>query len=526
MNPARHLIALVALAASTAMAQIIPEPVNLQIADGTSFTGNSILCETREFEACAKAFASALERLGVAGATTTSDPDAGAPITLLQDSSLGVSAYRISDTGDGLVLSAKTPAGIAHGTASLLQTVTIRDGEASWPKLRIEDEPAFPFRGFMIDMGRNPHSPELLRQVIDTMWFFKANYLHLHLTDDQLFSWPSKAYPKLYSERAGWDWDDFVALEEYAAARGVVLIPEVDVPGHSTILRKQYPEVFGETASDLATSPEAQRGVETLIEEFISVFQSSPYIHIGGDEAGGVSEEDQRDFINRLNRFIRSKGKQTLVWEGPRLGKGENKVDEDVIHINWRTINFRAQDMLDAGYQVVNAAWDPLYIVDHYPRTMFTAVDVERCYHWDPQRFAHVNHGMPTFANPHRTKTPEGIIGFCMPWWEGRGPNLLPLCVPRLAATTSAAWNRRGETDFSDFQDRLASVLPTLQKLSGFELPETPFADPASQADNLAFRGKVTPSSGASQPHFGPDRLTNGIPDRFDHFLGFPTQPD
>lgn len=109
----------------------------------------------------------------------------------------------------------------------------------------------------MIDMGRNPHTPETLRHVIDMMWFYKANFLHLHLTDDQLFSWPSKAFPKLYSGRAGWTMDDFIAIEAYSQARGVTIIPELDVPGHSTILRKEYPETFGETTADLATTQEA-----------------------------------------------------------------------------------------------------------------------------------------------------------------------------------------------------------------------------------------------------------------------------
>jgi len=358
------------------------------------------------------------------------------------------------------------------------------------------------------------------------MWFYKANYLQLHLTDDQLFSWPSKAFPKLYSERAGWTWDDFVALERYSQARGVTIIPELEVPGHSGILRRVYPEVFGKTTAELATLPQAQKGIETLLDELLSVFQATPYIHIGGDEAMGVPVEEQRDLINRLNKFLNDRGRRTVVWEGPPLGKDDNKVAENVIHLNWRTINFPAQQMLDAGYEVVNAAWAPLYIVDHYPRTMFTAVDVQRCYQWDIQRFAHINHGFPTFHNPHRTKTDEGLLGFCMCWWEGRPENILPLCLPRLAAVTSAAWNRAGENDFAGYQQRQEGGLATLEKISGFELPETPFADPEPQKDNLAYRAKVTPSDGAAQPHFSPDRLTNGIPDRFDHFLGFPTQPE
>lgn len=440
--------------------------------------------------------------------------------------------YRIQGSGSklqgpaSLSVTVNSPEGAAHAASTLLQMVEVKDGEIYWPNINTQDGPDVPYRSFMVDMGRNPHSPKLLKQIVDMLWMYKANYLHLHLSDDQLCSWPSKAFPKIYSERAGWTWEDFVELENYSQARGVTIIPEFDVPGHSTIFRREYPEVFGKTPTNLAKNPEAQKGVETLIEEVLSVFKATPYYHMGGDEAYGVPQELQRDFINRINKFVKSKDRQLLVWEGPHMGKGENKVDEDVIHIIWRNIEMPAQSALDAGYQVVNAPWNPTYIVDHYPRTMFTAVDVERCYNWNLQRWAHINHGMATFKNPHFTKSKEGILGFCMPWWEGREENLMPLCLPRFAAISAAAWNREGEKDFASFQKRQAKVLPILEKISGIKLPTMPVAEADSQKGNLAFGAKVIPSDGAAQPHFGPQRLTNGLTDRFDHFLGFPTQPD
>ena len=327
------------------------------------------------------------------------------------------------------------------------------------------------------------------------LWFYKVNYLHLHLTDDQIISWPSRAFPKLQSENAGWTWEDFEALEAYSQARGVTIIPEIDVPGHSGILRREYPEVFGENPTELASSMEAQRGVETLIGEFLSVFKSTPYVHVGGDEAYGVPQDIQRNFLNRLNKFVRSKGKTMVVWEGPTLGQGPNKVSTDVLHINWRTIDFPAQEMLDAGYQVVNAAWDPMYVVDHYPKTMFTAVDLERCFGWIPQRFAHVNHELPTFAAPHATNTDRGIVGFCMPYWEGRPENLLPLCLPRLAAVAAGAWNRRAEREFRG----LSEAVPNQHRAPANDLWFRP-------APN-AFRGQGKP---ARQPSIsGPSARLN-----------------
>ncbi|MEM9380478.1 MAG: family 20 glycosylhydrolase, partial [Planctomycetota bacterium] len=415
----------------------------------------------------------------------------------------------------------------AWAVARLLRDSEIEDGEVRW-RIGVL-QPRFSYRAFMVDMGRNPHSPETLRKVCDMVWLYGGNVLHLHLTDDQMISWPSRVYPKLYSERAGWTWNDFVALEWYASVRGITIVPEIDVPGHSTILRREYPEVFGETPTDLARNPEAQAGVEALIDEMLSVFTSATHVHIGCDEAYGVPEELQRDFINRLDAFVNSRGRRTVVWEGPSLGKGENKVDTDVLHVNWRTIEFPAQEMLDAGYEVVNAAWDPMYVVDHYPRTMFTAVSQRRCFLWDPRRFGHIHAGIPTFAEPHVTDTDEGVVGFCMPWWEGREENLFALCLPRFAAVAARAWDRSTGSDgarFDAFRADYERTLPRVLALSGIDLPALPRAEPEEQRANLAFGRPVRASAGATQPHFGPQRLTNGITDRFDHFLGFPTIPE
>lgn len=522
----KPVLSLLLLATAPLWSQIVPAPKEVEEAAGTVDAGFAVQCDVLEFAPQAEALVAALQRLGVERAAVARRGEAGVVVRIERGKAGGSAGYRIEPRGGVMVVTAESSQGVAHGAASLVQLARVEGGKATWPSVRLRDAPDRPFRCFMVDMGRNPHSPKTLRHVVDMAWYYKVNYLHLHLSDDQLFSWPSRVFPKLYSARAGWTWEDFVALESYSQARGVTIIPEIDVPGHSTILRRAYPEVFGKTPTDLATIPTSRKGLEKLLTEILSVFRATPYVHIGGDEAYGVPGDAQRDFINAMNAFIRSRGKRTLVWEGPRLGRGKHKVDTSVIHLNWRTIDFPAQDMLDAGYEVVNAAWDPLYVVDHYPRTMITAVDVERCYGWDIRRFAHINQGMPTFGKPHRTTGDKGLLGFCMPWWEGREKNVMGLCLPRLAAVASAAWNRKGESDFKGFEARQSRLIPRIEKISGFRLPELPYAAAETQKDNVAYRGRVTPSSGASQPVFGPQRLTNGITDRFDRFLGFPTKPE
>ena len=522
------ILAMSALVGGSTAAQGLVPAARLHVeGDGRLRFSSEILVDVEQLAPQAEALADGLRRLGVAQVHVGKSAEgAGEGAVQFTRGELPEGrTYRLHVSACGVVVVVEDSVGAAHAAASLLQLALLDDTGVEWPYLEISDGPDCEFRCFMVDMGRNPHCPSTLRAVVDMCWFYKVNYLQLHLADDQICSWPSRAFPKLLSANAGWTWEDFEALEAYAQARGVAIIPELDVPAHSTILRRNYPEVFGENPEELARNPESRRGLEQLLTEMIAVFQSTPYVHIGGDEAYGVPEELQRDLVNHLHRFVKTLGKRSLVWEGPRLGEGDNKVDEDVVHLNWRTINFPAGEMLAAGYKVVNAAWDPLYVVDHYPRTMFTAVDVKRCFEWDRRVFAHVNPGIPTFARPHRVETTDGILGFCMPWWEGREENLMPLCLPRLAAVSSAAWNREGERDIASFQLRNDRTMSRFRQLAGVPATPMPMASAQTPPGNLAFARPVRVSTGADQPPFVPERLTNGMTDRFDLFLGYPTEP-
>lgn len=491
-------------------------------------TAKTIGFRTQALQPQVRAFVQALEKLGVKdikrGKGGSSD------VTFLQDNSLPRESYVIKiEKGKVWVRAADTVAA-AYAASDLVRRAHIApEGTVNWEEGAWTEVPDFPYRSFLVDMGRNPHSPETLRQVVDMMWFYRGNYLQLHLTDDQLFSWPSKAYPELYSSRAGWTLEDFRALEEYSQARGVTIVPELEVPGHSSILRRKRPDVFGENPVDLATSPKAQKGAETLIAEMLEVFQSTPYMHIGADEVYGVSQEDQRKFINRLNQFIKKLGRRTVVWEGPAAGnleKGQTKVETDVIHMAWESKYYPMTDMVKAGYQIVNASWDPFYIVDHYPRNNFTGVPIDACYHADLRRMKNVDPGIKSFAQPQWAETTDSILGFCMPWWEGREQNLLPMCLKRYGAAATRAWDYDSTLAYEQYATREEQLLNRLELISGFMLPEMPTAPRDTTIANLAYGAKVTPSKAANQPYFVPGRLTNGITDRFDIFLGYPTKPE
>lgn len=418
----------------------------------------------------------------------------GASIKVAVRPDLKEEAYRLTIHDDVASIEASGIRGLARATATLCQMLA---KGPRVPAVDIQDEPVNSFRNVMLDLGRNPHSVGCLRETIDLLWFYKVDSLQLHLTDDQRFAFPSKAFPQLANTDSAISWDEFKELERYAAVRGVYLIPELDVPGHSGILRRQYPEVFGETTEQLARSAESRKAVKQILAEMIEVFPTSPYVHVGGDEAGGVPEDLQRDFINDLHRFLKSRNKQTIVWEGPRLGEGANKVDTDVIQVNWETTNFPADQMLEAGYRVVNAAWDPLYIVDHYPRNNFTMVAPQRVYEeLDLRKFRAVNPRMATYLDSAKTRDSDRLIGFCMPWWEGREANFYKLVPPRVIPMAEVAWSYPDNRDYNEFQSRVDATEAVRAKLF---YPVTVEASPLVLERESVFDASTTVKLSASE---------------------------
>lgn len=435
---------------------IVPRPTECTVQDGESMTLPALLEVSVPDDAAWREHIEIagvhLERMTNGQHRLALSNEAESALLIKQDPSLGVEAYTIEISSKQITLAASSLKGLAHGTSTILQIIGGSE-TGTIPPTSINDHPRLSYRSLMIDMGRNPHSLQLLKETIDLLWFYKVDSVHLHLTDDQRIAFPSTAFPKL------WDGiitaEEFKELEAYAVARGVTLIPELEVPGHSTLLLRHYPEVFGKSGTELASSETALEGIKLLLDEMTEIFSSTPYVHIGGDEAYGVSEELQRDLINKLHAHLKSKGQQTLVWEGPRAGTGDNKVNPEVIHLNWRTINYPADQMLSDGYRVVNAAWDPLYIVDHYPRTNFTMASPQHIFETlSPTRFKHFNPGMPTFAKPIEVEPSDQLIGFCMPWWEGREENYFPQIVPRLIPFAEVAWNPADLRDFPVFSAR------------------------------------------------------------------------
>ncbi|MER6947238.1 family 20 glycosylhydrolase [Nonomuraea sp. NPDC000554] len=351
-----------------------------------------------------------------------------------------------------VTLSAGDQNGLANASASLLQML---QAHRTIPGMMITDAPDTAYRSLMIDTARGYWSIADLQNQIELCHLYKINYLHLHLTDDQNFMFPSTAYPNLSAQNASghpaYTLSELTALDRYAAARGVSIIPELDVPGHSMKMVTLYPAVFGGTKATIdVTSPRARAAVKTIIGEMLDVFTHTPYFHFGADEST-ASGSAFASFINDLDGYITGRGKTSIVWEGFSRDI-QSQINHGVIVENWDNSFYRFDQQVADGFTVINAGWVPLYLVAPV---------------WDDYAAPQASlYGFSKYTSNGVTVAPTSrVAGASIASWGYNGAN--GLTPARLAAPPIAAqlWNPAAETDFAGFTARRATTDTALSKL-------------------------------------------------------------
>jgi len=235
--------------------------------------------------------------------------------------------YHLSVRSDGVSITAPEPVGLFYGVQTLRQLIRqTHEGMPFIPCCEVTDRPAFPIRGFMHDLGRNPQDMDLLKRFVDVMAQYKMNTFHMHLSDRPGYRIESKAHPELNdpdnyrsTRRPGmyYTFDDLKDFVEYCRKHHVQVIPEIDMPGHSDYFTNTY----GFDMQD----PGGVEIVHDLLEEFCDHLDL-PVIHIGSDEVHIRNET----FIQGVYQLLRERGKKVVVWRpgGPIPG-------DDVITQLW-----------------------------------------------------------------------------------------------------------------------------------------------------------------------------------------------
>src|SRR5229473_2500948 len=275
-------------------------------------------------------------------------------------------SYVLEVTATGVKLTAPTPLGAMHGLQTFLQLVDVSPAGFAAPAVTIQDKPRFPWRGLMIDSARHFIPLDVIRRNIDGMEAVKMNVFHWHLSENQGFRVESKKFPKLHemgSDGLYYTQEEMRDLIAYARDRGIRVVPEFDMPGHSTAWFVGHPELASgkgpyeiertwgifDPAMD-PTNEKVYKFLDDLIGEMARVFPDH-FFHIGGDEVNGkewdanpkiqaymkdhgIKNNDalQAYFSGRVQKLVTRHGKTVVGWDEV-LVEG---VPKDIVIQSWR----------------------------------------------------------------------------------------------------------------------------------------------------------------------------------------------
>ena len=379
-------------------------------------------------------------------------------------------SYTLTVRSSGATLTAPTPYGALHGMETFIQLIEQRPTGYVVRGATIEDQPRFPWRGLMIDACRHWIPPDVIRRNLDAMAAVKMNVLHWHLSEDQGFRVESKVYPLLHekgSDGLYYTQEQVRDVVRYAADRGIRVVPEFDMPGHTGAWLVGYPWLssgkgpfeIGRTwgVYDPVIDPTNEKVyafVERVIGEMAALFPDA-YFHIGGDEVNGkqwdaspavvayrqqhgmkTNEDLQAYFNTRISKMLAKRGKIMVGWE-EILHKDLPK--NTVVH-SWRGQKSLADAAL-RGYQGILSNG---YYLDYiWPAAQHYAVDP----------LGKDAAGLPAEAQ-------KRILGgeACM-WSEWVTPETIDSRIwPRTAAIAERYWSPATVADAADMYRRLGFV--------------------------------------------------------------------
>ncbi len=384
-------------------------------------------------------------------------------------------AYELNVTARQANLRAETVTGLLRGLETWSQLLTADAQGWFIPVVRIRDQPRFPWRGLLIDVARHWQPKEVIKRQLDGMALVKMNVLHLHLSDDQGFRIESLTHPELHqygSDGQYFTHGDIREILAYAAARGIRVVPEFDMPGHATSWLAGYPQLGSQPGPyelirtwgifDPALDP-TNEAVYELLDGFLGEMAAlfpDPYIHIGGDEVNGrhwdanpriqqfIRDHNldgntglQTHFNLRVQEILTRHGKRMIGWDEilqPGLPT------EAVIH-SWRGPDSLAT-AARGGYSGILS--NGYYIDLSYP--------AEDHYLNDP---------LPADTSLSLEEQRRVLGGEATMWSEWVTPETIDSRVwPRTAAIAERLWSPREVNDVPDMYRRLGYVSRRLEE--------------------------------------------------------------
>ena len=445
--------------------------------------------------------------------------------------SVRLQGYELEVTPKGITIQALTPTGLFYGLQTLRQLE--KDGQIACVK--VKDAPRFAYRGLMIDCSRHFWSKDEIKKQLDAMAYFKLDRFHWHLTDGGGWRMEVKKYPRLTEEtayRTESDWtkwwngknrqyspdpsrlvcwkgmnihggyytqDDIKEIVDYAAARHITIIPEIEMPGHSDEVVYAYPELSctGQpyTQSDLCVGKEqTYTFMENVLKEVMQLFPSK-YIHIGGDEAERRTwktcpdcqrvmkdyhlkdvAELQSHFTHRIERFLNDNGRKLLGWD---------EIMEGTLAPNAAVMSWRGTEAgltaAKSGHHVVMAPQEFCYLNMYQddpmtePKAQGGYTRLEKTYNYDPIPAAYKGTSLEKYI--------DGVQGCVWTEFIEKPDHLEYMIYPRLLALAETGWTKQ-RTGYADFRQRVITATDALKRAgyNAFDIRKEKGARPESRS--------------------------------------------
>lgn len=427
---------------------------------------------------------------------------------------LGEEGYLLKVEPNRIVITASKPNGLFYGMQTLKQMLPVEaeGGRLSIFAADIKDQPRFSWRGNMLDVGRHFFPVSFIKKYIDILAMYKINTFHWHLTDDQGWRIEIKKYPLLteishwrdetvkghYTSKQGMDgigYGGFYTQEQckeivrYAAERYITVVPEIEMPGHSSAVLAAYPnlgctggpykvqETWG-VHKDVfcAGEEETFNFLQNVLDEVLEIFPSE-FIHIGGDECpkdaweqckacqNKIKEEGLQDehelqswFITEMDKYLTSKGRRLIGWDEIL----EGGLAPEATVMSWRGIK-GGIEAAKQKHDVVMSPTTHMYI-DYYqsrdkekePLAIGGFLPVQRVYSYEP---------IPDELSPEEAKYILGVQTNLWTEYVATTDYAEYMLLPRLQAQSEVAWTKKELKDFDNFEKRLEMDYKRLDKI-------------------------------------------------------------
>jgi hexosaminidase len=530
------VVALVLLCNSRIKAQIIniiPNPQVVIIGQGTfTFSDQLIIVSSTASKNSANVLQRDLKKIvGYQIEIIESENPRIESIQFKQNKNLASEAYELIVTKTGIQIVASNNKGWFYGVQSLIQLFPVTPDSMEKvsvlqvPVVTIKDAPRFSWRAFMLDEARFFKGIDQVKMLLDEMAFLKMNVFHWHLVDDQGWRIEIKKYPllteigsKRKSTQVGplkwkspiqsaephegfYTQQEITEILKYASERHITVVPEIEMPGHSSAAIASYPwlgtakneiEVpinfgVGKDVYDVS-DPKVYQFLTEVLDEVIDLFPSK-VIHIGGDEVKynhwkesasvqaymkdkGLSTpaELQVFFTNNISHYLQSKGKRMMGWNeimGHNLHEYQDVSDtnsdqqlakETVVHF-WKGDVELATQAASAGYDIVNSLHSNTYLDYNY-----SSISLSKAYAFDP---------IPEKLDP---KYHDKILGTgCQMWgeWIPTNGQMHFQVFPRIAAYAEVGWTEKRNKNFDTFKTNLKKLQKRWEKKGIYYAPDS-----------------------------------------------------